>query len=259
MSAFNEDQFEKKLLALKDTHESISGLSSWCLEHPQQHKKIVSIWLQVLKKVKIEQRLTLFHLANDVIQYSKRKGFDFVESWGTALQKATTMVRDDKVKNKILRLFKIWDERSIYDEAFLVDLSGLLSSRKPAQSNQDAQDFQCKSTVDVIDKIVKMLLDVLKSPGHDTSGERRASERHRSANALQSGPICCRANVKRGVTIDLSGERQHHQTLPDYFLYDARRSDESRFFPRFSVYSGWQRSKNHVSLRQNLRKRTLLL
>ncbi|KAG8252487.1 hypothetical protein J6590_056417 [Homalodisca vitripennis] len=40
------------------------------------------------------------------------------------------------------------------------------------------------------------------------SVERRASERHRSATALQSGPICCRANVKRGVTIDLSGERQ---------------------------------------------------
>lgn len=43
--------------------------------------------------VKIEQRLTLFYLANDVIQYSKRKNFNFVESWGTALQKATTMVR----------------------------------------------------------------------------------------------------------------------------------------------------------------------
>ncbi|KAG8310428.1 hypothetical protein J6590_064456 [Homalodisca vitripennis] len=47
-----------------------------------------------------------------------------------------------------------------------------------------------------------------KSPGHNTSGERRALERHRSATALQSGPICSRANVKRGVTIDLSGERQ---------------------------------------------------
>lgn len=43
--------------------------------------------------VKIDQRLTLFYLANDVIQYSKRKSLQFVESWGTALQKATTLVR----------------------------------------------------------------------------------------------------------------------------------------------------------------------
>lgn len=43
--------------------------------------------------VRVEHRLTLFHLANDVIQYSKRKNYEFVESWGTTLQKATTMVR----------------------------------------------------------------------------------------------------------------------------------------------------------------------
>lgn len=43
--------------------------------------------------VKVEHRLTLFYLANDVIQYSKRKNYEFVDSWGTALQKATTMVR----------------------------------------------------------------------------------------------------------------------------------------------------------------------
>lgn len=42
---------------------------------------------------KVEQRLTLFYLANDVIQYSKRKNYEFVESWGTTLQKATPLVR----------------------------------------------------------------------------------------------------------------------------------------------------------------------
>lgn len=50
--SFTEDMFEKKLLALKDTHEGISSLSQWCLEHHQYHKKIVSTWLQVLKKGK---------------------------------------------------------------------------------------------------------------------------------------------------------------------------------------------------------------
>lgn len=76
----------------------------------------------------MEHRLTLFYLANDVIQYSKRKNFEFVESWGTTLQRATPMVRDEKVKHRILRIFKIWDQRQVYDEEFLADLSGLISA-----------------------------------------------------------------------------------------------------------------------------------
>ena len=143
MSTFNEQGFEKKLLALKDSQESISTLSDWCLQNKQHHKKIVSTWLTVLKKVRVENRLTLFYLANDVIQYSKRKNYDFVESWGTALQKATTMVRHDKVMNRILRIFKIWGERSVYNEEFLTDLRGLLTAKKatPAtpQSKQSEQ------------------------------------------------------------------------------------------------------------------------
>lgn len=47
----------------------------------------------LLLSVRVEHRLVLFYLANDVIQYSKRKRLEFVESWATALQKATTMVR----------------------------------------------------------------------------------------------------------------------------------------------------------------------
>jgi len=77
--------------------------------------------------VKIEARLTLFYLANDVIQHSKRKSYEFVDSWGTSLQKATTLVRDDKVKEKISRIFNIWEQREIYSEEFIADLNGLLA------------------------------------------------------------------------------------------------------------------------------------
>ncbi|XP_057330980.1 regulation of nuclear pre-mRNA domain-containing protein 2 isoform X2 [Microplitis mediator] len=125
---FDAEFFEKRLQNLKDSQDSIQSLSSWCLERRPHHKKIVASWLQVLKKVKVEHRLTLFYLANDVIQYSKRKNFEFVESWGTTLQRATTMVRDEKVKHRILRIFKIWDQRQVYDEEFLADLSGLISA-----------------------------------------------------------------------------------------------------------------------------------
>lgn len=88
--------------------------------------------------VKVEQRLSLFYLANDVIQHSKRKNYDFVESWATTLQRATTLVRDDKVKEKISRIFKIWEQREIYGEDFIADLHGLLlinSNKLTSQSS----------------------------------------------------------------------------------------------------------------------------
>lgn len=81
----------------------------------------------VLFLVKIESRLTLFYLANDVIQHSKRRNYEFVDSWGTTLQKATTLVRDDKVKEKISRIFNIWEQREVYSEDFIADLHGLLA------------------------------------------------------------------------------------------------------------------------------------
>lgn len=88
--------------------------------------------------VKIEQRLTLFYLANDVIQHSKRKNYEFVDSWATALQRASTLVRDDmRVKDKISRIFNIWQQREIYTEDFITDLHGLLAInqvKKPTAS-----------------------------------------------------------------------------------------------------------------------------
>ncbi|KAJ8708337.1 hypothetical protein PYW07_010462 [Mythimna separata] len=145
---FNPLAFEKRLSQLKDTQESIQGLSTWCLKQRAHHKRIVQSWLNVLKRVKVEQRLVLFYLANDVIQYSKRKNYEFVESWGLNLQKATPLVRDDKVRPKILRIFKIWEQRSVYDDEFLSDLTGLLSAG--ALKKDDEAEFQPNQLVNKI-------------------------------------------------------------------------------------------------------------
>ncbi|CAH1390916.1 unnamed protein product [Nezara viridula] len=143
MASFDEGVFEEKLLYLKDTQDSIASLSSWCLLHKEYHEKIVSTWLNVLKKVKIEHRLVLFYLANDVIQYSRRKSLPFVDSFAPALQKATKMVREDNnIRNKVMRLFKIWSERGIYEENFLVDLSNVLNRIHKNIQSVDVQEFQ---------------------------------------------------------------------------------------------------------------------
>lgn len=153
---FNSIHFEKKLSGLKDSQDSINAACIWCLDHKQYHKKIVATWLSVLKRVKVEQRLTLFYLANDVIQYSKRKNYDFVESWGTALQKATTLVRDAKVKNKILRIFKIWEQRGVYGEEFISDLSGLISVSPSTKKVDESHEFQSAHLVGKIRVCAKL-------------------------------------------------------------------------------------------------------
>lgn len=47
---FDTERFEKKLLNLKDTQDSITGLSKWCLKQRLAHKQIVKCWLNVLKQ-----------------------------------------------------------------------------------------------------------------------------------------------------------------------------------------------------------------
>lgn len=97
-----------------------------------------------------------------MIQHSKRKNYDFVDSWSTSLQRATTLVREDeRVKSKILRVFKIWGQRSIYSEEFLTDLYDLLkitpavkkstiitdiSPTKECTGSQESDDFQVCGT-----------------------------------------------------------------------------------------------------------------
>lgn len=46
------------------------------------------------------------------------------------------------MKGKILRLFKIWNERAIYDEVFLSDLCGLLTTNTKKSTTTESSEFQ---------------------------------------------------------------------------------------------------------------------
>lgn len=63
MVEFNDQFFEKRLLNLKETQDSITGLSAWCLQHRESHKVIVGTWLKVLKKGKTMLLKEWFKLA----------------------------------------------------------------------------------------------------------------------------------------------------------------------------------------------------
>uniref|UniRef100_A0A2H8TWT7 Regulation of nuclear pre-mRNA domain-containing protein 2 n=2 Tax=Melanaphis sacchari TaxID=742174 RepID=A0A2H8TWT7_9HEMI len=157
MIEYSDPEFEKKLMLLKDTQDAIQSLSTWCLKRHEHYKSIITIWLKAIRKVKIEKRLTLFYLANDVIQYSKKKNYKFIDGWATAIQKAIPYVRDEKIQSKILRIIKIWEERGVYDDSYLADLTGLLTT--PIQKLKLAdpvQEFQIHALAVKIRSCVKL-------------------------------------------------------------------------------------------------------
>lgn len=54
------------------------------------------------------------------------------------------------MKHRILRIFRIWEERQIYDEEFLTDLTGLLSVTAGKQAPDfDPNDFQVICTIKI--------------------------------------------------------------------------------------------------------------
>lgn len=90
---YSDSEFEKKLMLLKNTRDAIKSLSAWCIKRHGHYKSIISVWLNSIKKVKIEKRLTLFYLANDIIQSSKKKKYKFINGWATTIQKTIPYVR----------------------------------------------------------------------------------------------------------------------------------------------------------------------
>lgn len=65
--------------------------------------------------------------------------------------------REEKVKHKIERIFRIWEQRAIYNEEFLSDLRGLLSinpAKKPPPNENDNE--QATITVANIRNCIKL-------------------------------------------------------------------------------------------------------
>ncbi|KAK8736967.1 hypothetical protein OTU49_004747 [Cherax quadricarinatus] len=114
---------EKRLSAVRETSEDIQSLSRWCLQHKNHHHSIIQAWSRAVRKAKVHHRLTLFYVCNDIVQNSRRKKLlDLVQHFATAIKEAAPLVRDEKIRPKIIRIFNIWEERGIYDAKFISDL-----------------------------------------------------------------------------------------------------------------------------------------
>ncbi|XP_023227131.1 regulation of nuclear pre-mRNA domain-containing protein 2-like isoform X1 [Centruroides sculpturatus] len=160
-SKLNEEKLEKKFQLVTNSQDSIQTLSLWILYHKSQHKKIVDIWLKTLKKSKVSHRLVLLYVANDVIQTCKKKSApQFAETFAEILAEATLLIRDEKIRPMVERVFNVWDQRSVYSSEFIDELRGILSNPKvQSVSHKFVAEFKPQKVMEKIRKIKKIELE----------------------------------------------------------------------------------------------------
>ncbi|XP_076068876.1 uncharacterized protein LOC143041079 [Oratosquilla oratoria] len=151
---------EKKLSSVKETAEDIQGLSRWCLQHKNHHHSIIQAWSRAVRKAKVSHRLTLFYVCNDIVQNSRRKKvLDLVQHFATAIKEAAPLVRDEKIRQKILRIFNIWEERGIYDAKFVEELGEIVENVGTVNATENEvvlSSFQPIQLVEGVQKIQEL-------------------------------------------------------------------------------------------------------
>ncbi|XP_018605837.1 regulation of nuclear pre-mRNA domain-containing protein 1A-like isoform X1 [Scleropages formosus] len=155
MSAFSEAALEKKLSELSNSQQSVQTLSLWLIHHRKHSKTIVSVWYRELLKAKMSRKLTFLYLANDVIQNSKRKGPEFTQDFAPVIVDAFRHVSsegEEGCKKHLDRVLEIWQERAVYENDVLEQLSQVLHGDKKSRKRPYEEiklsddDYPCQSS-----------------------------------------------------------------------------------------------------------------
>ena len=156
---FEEEKFMKILVNLKDTQESIQGFSGWCIRNKRSAYKMARCWIKVIKKVRVEQKLVLFYLVNDIVQHSAKRGYsELLEKFRSAIKEAMPHLKDEKIGPKVQRCLDIWEERDVFDKEYLQDLTCLIDLTPVKEDQEIVENFQPPQLCTQI-KILKALED----------------------------------------------------------------------------------------------------
>ncbi len=59
-------------------------------------------FLQVIKKVRVEQKLVLFYLVNDIVQHSAKKGFtELLDKFRSGIKESMPHLKEEKIAYKV--------------------------------------------------------------------------------------------------------------------------------------------------------------
>ncbi|XP_054620146.1 regulation of nuclear pre-mRNA domain-containing protein 1A-like isoform X2 [Dunckerocampus dactyliophorus] len=210
MSSFSEAALEKKLSELSNSQQSVQTLSLWLIHHRKHSKTIVNVWFNELIKAQVSRKLTFLYLANDVIQNSKKKGPEFTQDFAPVIVDAFKHVHrdgEDGCKKHLGRVLSIWQERAVYDNDLLEQLSQVLySDKKPKKRSYESiqaadEDFASRSSP-VEPPQTSELIRALQELENATSGDSLLRQRISSLPAEVQD-----ASLLHRITDKESGER----------------------------------------------------
>ena len=85
----------------------------------------------------MEQKLTLFHLLNDIVQHSKKRNYDdLLDKFQTQIREAMPHLKNTKITEKVIRCLSIWSERQVFEDKFVQEL---ITSIDPSQNREEQE------------------------------------------------------------------------------------------------------------------------
>jgi len=153
----NEASLEKKLYHAEPTQQGIQALTKWITGHKDHYQKIVELWRKILKKSQPKHRLTLFYVANDVIQYARRKKVnDLYTILKGAIREVVPLLREDSILPSVQRVLSVWLDREIFEEEYVQELRDALDKQK-LQAAQNAKIVERFKPSEMTEKIKEMM------------------------------------------------------------------------------------------------------
>jgi hypothetical protein len=146
-SGFTPEAFASKLSKLSDSQASIQTLSHWVQYHKKACVESAAAWAAETLRVPPNRQLVLVYLANDILQNSRRKGPEFVKSYGpqmvTVLPKVYAAA-SSSVQAKLQRLLGIWEERHVLPTNTLTDIRMRMGTGAAANTSEGSSSSGAK-------------------------------------------------------------------------------------------------------------------
>ncbi|ORY36201.1 DUF618-domain-containing protein [Rhizoclosmatium globosum] len=219
---YTDESLQGKLQKLADTQDSINLLSHWLIFHRKNAREAVHVWATEFGKASTNRKLAFLHLANDVLQVSRKKADDFVREFAKVLPanlKQFAAHAPSELVAKVRRLLAIWEERGVYAKEFVADLKNALernssekSASKPPSSAQPSNTPSSQSHAHHQDTM-KTILHHTESIKHIHSS-RLHLERTISTSEPSIDPVTVASQVS-ALTNAFSSELNERKKLID--------------------------------------------
>eukprot|EP00941_MAST-03F_sp_MAST-3F-sp1_P001699 g1699.t1 len=125
MSSYSRSALLQKLKRLSNSQSSIQTASQWIIFHWRNADDVVTAWESELRQSKVDRKMLLLYLANDVLQSRKKHRTDAVKAvFAKVLPRSLEHIiqsarSDQKIVKKASRVLSIWRDRHVFTPSIL--------------------------------------------------------------------------------------------------------------------------------------------